>query len=64
MTTTLEYTEDNKSYYKIPSEDLKCLDSAEKLWFLEIIVKLLAKNKDETSYKDGIEKARVMWEAD
>ena len=58
MTTTLEYTEDNKSYYKIPSEDLKCLDPAEKLWFFQIIVKLLAKNKD------GIEKARVMWEAD
>lgn len=64
MTTTLEYAEDNKSYYKIPSEDLKCLDPAEKLWFFQIIVKLLAKTQDEILYKDGIEKARVMWEAD
>ena len=58
MTTTLDYTEDNKSYYKIPSEDLKYLDPAEKLWFFQIIVKLLAKTKD------GVEKAQVMWEAD
>lgn len=64
MTTTLDYTEDNKSYYKIPSEDLKYLDPAEKLWFFQIIVKLLAKTKDEILYKDGVEKARVMWEAD